>query len=661
MVNRTNGLENTTLLVKYLSLDERVRPLIIAIKHWAKCRGICNARNSTLSSYGWSLLALHFLQHTSPPVLPSALVIGEDPVGTSDVSANTDTVGTLLVKFFAYYGLPHATHQAEGLLSDSKLCFNLFRQVITLDGDRTRTKGTVAAVAEETEDYSTVPPTAGGAGLPVAPWWRLSIHDPIDSTFDVGRVIHSYEGQVLILNEMRRALDCLLKPGTDGEHRNPYQVLCEINLNIPDLMMRCHICDESDHLSAECPNVRCVHCTSRDHTSRHCPNKICFRCRGYHVKALCPLLTAPPVGIAGSTADGRETSIIPRSLMLRTTAEESDEEWFDEESETRNANPSRMGAGRDGDGFIQEVLGWTAADFMNDNLIHPQLHPIPLEFESSTAWYRTFYPFLLEEMRAQVQKAVEGSFHMTPRTTAKFYHSHKVDDVTFMSTIPAYMILPTGLDEAKFEDACTCTVGLLVNSAKGAHRDITADSLAKMLHLLVRIEFRLKPDGYRLSKEEQDLLRENPGCIIFNIAFPNNPTAMELLFTPLTKKTPQWELLAINVGTYSSIRTCNALAQQETPRLIMNDVVTGQNVCAAVSAQSRTTLPLRGADSIDISNEFTASLNESQRNAVTQVLEVGSALGISTIQIVKGPPGMQSNLAIPVFSALNITHFHFRY
>lgn len=158
----------------------------------------------------------------------------------------------------------------------------------------------------------------------------------------------------------------------------------------------------------------------------------------------------------------------------------------------------------------------------------------------------------------------------------------------------------------------------------------------------MRIEFRLKPDGYRLSKEEQDLLRENPGCIIFNVAFPNNPTALELLFTLPSKGTAQWELLAINVGTYSSIRTCNALAQQETPPLIMNDVVTGQNVCAAVSVQSRTTLPLRGAESIEISNEFTTSLNESQRNAVTQVLDVGSALGISTIQIVKGPPGMQT-------------------
>jgi len=92
------------------------------------------------------------------------------------------------------------------------------------------------------------------------------------------------------------------------------------------------------------------------------------------------------------------------------------------------------------------------------------------------------------------------------------------------------------------------------------------------------------------------------------------------------------------VGTYSSIRTCDALAKQESPRLIMEDVVTGQNVCAAVSDS---TLPLRGSHEEDVSDEFTSSLNDSQQSAVKQVLEVGSPLGISTVQIIKGPPGTE--------------------
>lgn len=295
-----------------------------------------------------------------------------------------------------------------------------------------------------------------------------------------------------------------------------------------------------------------------------------------------------------------------------------------------------MRRGCDGDGFMEEVLRWQVKDFTNEKLFQSELRRIPLEFESSTAWYRTFHPFLLEEMRSQIQKVAVGSFYMTPRSPVKIYNPNKPDEMMIMSTLPAYMILSTGLDEAKYEEACTCTVGLLVNTAKNANRELTAETLAKIPHLLVRIEFRLKADGYNLAGHELELLRQHPGCMIFNIMLPNCPIAVDLLNTALSKGAPQWELLAIGVGTYSSIRTCDALAKQESPRLIMEDVVTGQNVCAAVSD---TTLPLRGSHDEDVSDEFTASLNDSQQNAVRQVLEVGSPLGISTLQIVKGPPG----------------------
>ena len=43
-------------------MDWRVRPLVLAVKDWAKAAGINEARFSTLSSYCLTLMVLHFLQ-----------------------------------------------------------------------------------------------------------------------------------------------------------------------------------------------------------------------------------------------------------------------------------------------------------------------------------------------------------------------------------------------------------------------------------------------------------------------------------------------------------------------------------------------------------------------------------------------------------------------
>ena len=45
-----------------MKVDWRVRPLVLAVKDWAKAVGINEARFSTLSSYCLTLMVLHFLQ-----------------------------------------------------------------------------------------------------------------------------------------------------------------------------------------------------------------------------------------------------------------------------------------------------------------------------------------------------------------------------------------------------------------------------------------------------------------------------------------------------------------------------------------------------------------------------------------------------------------------
>lgn len=626
VVNQANGVENTALLVQYCALDERVRPLIIAIKYWAKCRGVCNARNATLSSYGWVLLVIHFLQHTAPPVLPVLLREmkgrseevasgGEQPVVWSPPpawagSCNEDSMATLMFKFFAYYSMPHAADVStfHPGYSNAVKTFNMFRRVVTLDGNYNLAKAaapTESAAADATTtdgDGLEDPPS----GLPEAPWWRLSILDPIDGSFDVGRVVCRYEGQIFILDELRRGVRMLLDESTHSARltgtENPFEALCAPNEHIPDLSMQCHLCGEQGHMSADCTERCCITCKSKEHTTRDCPIAICVRCTGSHHVSQCPQVAAD-----------RGTSIIAASIVA-----------------AGNSASVMDRAGRDGDGFMEEVLAWRANEFLNQQFLRERLHKIPLVFDSSTAWYQYFYPFLLEEMRAQIEKAVETT---ATRSVVSVHCAELPVRVEMMSSIPAYLILPSGLDEAKFEEACTCTVGLLVKQAE--KRDLTPAALTKQEHVLVRIEFPLKADDKRLKSHESELIKQNPGCMIFHANFVHSPLVTALLFGGSKSK---WELFALGVGTYSAMRTCDALAAKGAPPLIMPDVVSGQpSSTIFTSALARESL--RGTSPPDVADEFTASLNESQQEAINQLLEVGGPLNLSSIQLIKGPPG----------------------
>jgi hypothetical protein len=61
---------NTKLLRSYCLCDYRVRPLAYIIKQWAKNRKINSPGDGTLSSYGYILCLIHFLQTRRMPVVP---------------------------------------------------------------------------------------------------------------------------------------------------------------------------------------------------------------------------------------------------------------------------------------------------------------------------------------------------------------------------------------------------------------------------------------------------------------------------------------------------------------------------------------------------------------------------------------------------------------
>ncbi|KAI6225606.1 PAP/25A associated domain-containing protein [Aphelenchoides besseyi] len=121
-VNNSVAIRNTHLLAYYSGYDWRVRPLVCAVKAWAKRRGINNANQSSLTSYSLVLLVIHYLQcGVKPAILPSLQELYKSqfapkkdiceldisqplkPVQGWESGRSTVALGDLLVGFFRYY------------------------------------------------------------------------------------------------------------------------------------------------------------------------------------------------------------------------------------------------------------------------------------------------------------------------------------------------------------------------------------------------------------------------------------------------------------------------------------------------------------------------------------------------------------------------------
>ncbi|RWS30494.1 Poly(A) RNA polymerase gld-2-like protein [Leptotrombidium deliense] len=117
-VNNATCIKNTQLIHQYTRMDERVAPLTVIVKLWARQNGINDASNKTMNGYTLTLLVIHFLQsRCTPAVLPSLVeLFGTD----TDIngrrrqitafervynfkSLNCECLGDLFLKFLLYY------------------------------------------------------------------------------------------------------------------------------------------------------------------------------------------------------------------------------------------------------------------------------------------------------------------------------------------------------------------------------------------------------------------------------------------------------------------------------------------------------------------------------------------------------------------------------
>lgn len=104
------ALANTKLLRIYSEIDPRVRQLAYLIKYWAKRRNINSPKDGTLSSYGYILALLHFLQQRTQPVIPNLQSLPPDWNGEQPI---------LLSQSSCTYGLPVILAKNEAITHDS--------------------------------------------------------------------------------------------------------------------------------------------------------------------------------------------------------------------------------------------------------------------------------------------------------------------------------------------------------------------------------------------------------------------------------------------------------------------------------------------------------------------------------------------------------------
>lgn len=227
------GIHNTQMLRCYSLCDPRVRPMILFVKSWVKRRKINSSYSGTLSSYGFVLMALHYLTNVAnPPVLPNlqqpwrphdrftkhgvdrAEVEGwevdfwrreeeiKEAAQHGVLTRNKESLGALLAGFFQYYS-------SQG----GQPSFHWMQQVLSLrspGGLLTKEeKGWVKAVTEQ------------GAGKQVQHRYLFCIEDPFEQTHNVARTV-THNGIVAIRDEFRRAHRILRAigngyPPVDGE------------------------------------------------------------------------------------------------------------------------------------------------------------------------------------------------------------------------------------------------------------------------------------------------------------------------------------------------------------------------------------------------------------------------------------------------------------
>ena len=228
------ALHNSLLLRCYSLCDKRVRKMVLFIKAWSKKRKINSSYHGTLSSYGYTLMVLHYLVNIAqPPVLPNLqrmreafedeLSVKEKILDGYDIqffrneaaimdlserkllTKNSESIGSLLRGFFHYFA-EHGYHSPFGGFQWTHDTLSLRTTGGILPK---QAKGWVGARTDTVELSG-----PGPQKKEIRQRYLFAIEDPFEIEHNIARtVVHN--GIVAIRDEFRRAHRLIMNPGKE--------------------------------------------------------------------------------------------------------------------------------------------------------------------------------------------------------------------------------------------------------------------------------------------------------------------------------------------------------------------------------------------------------------------------------------------------------------
>ncbi|KAL4124403.1 hypothetical protein PRIC2_008001 [Phytophthora ramorum] len=189
------GMRNTRLLRAYADFDDRARELGLAVKHWAKQRGIADTASGFLSSYSFVLLSIYYLQivHVLPNLQDPKLV---ELAKVSPEYYDSESTAVCEDRDIAHSYHKQASPDSNYLDASLPALLLGFFKFYATQFDYLKHVVTIRSPEKST--------------LKISQWgrkskmWRMSIQDPLQTSRDVGGVLH-FSAQRKFTHELRRA------------------------------------------------------------------------------------------------------------------------------------------------------------------------------------------------------------------------------------------------------------------------------------------------------------------------------------------------------------------------------------------------------------------------------------------------------------------------
>ncbi|XP_071497779.1 speckle targeted PIP5K1A-regulated poly(A) polymerase-like [Diadema antillarum] len=209
------ALRNTELLHFYSSLDPRVAPLTFGIRLWARQRQLAGNQGPgpLLTNYALTLMVVHYLQNTQPPILPTVHQLRAQ-TGPADV-VNIDGWDCSFVTDATKIGQSDNTENAESLM---KGFFSFYTKCDFTTSVLCPVSGKTVPLTQFLKDPGEGGPVDSPQEFKVSP---VNIQDPLELSHNVAMNVNDKTGSRL-REELRAAnLTCISlryrKQGADAQ------------------------------------------------------------------------------------------------------------------------------------------------------------------------------------------------------------------------------------------------------------------------------------------------------------------------------------------------------------------------------------------------------------------------------------------------------------